>query len=191
MSRLSRILIRVRDLELARSFYGPKGIGLFVAASTNEWLLFSSVTDMIENRSLRHQQTHTQQTQQQTQTHQPQQQQTQQQTQTNHQPQQQTLLHLEKIDKQEKHMKHQEKLGNNSILLHVHQTFDEAELSYGFSPALCFDVRDAAILVPKLISLGAKMDGAIDFGPRATVVSLRSPDGAMVTLIEQIEDKKV
>jgi hypothetical protein len=88
-------------------------------------------------------------------------------------------------------MKHQEQLGNNSILLHVHQTFDEAELSYGFSPALCFDVTDAATLVPKLISLGAKMDGAIDFGPRATVVSLRSPDGAMVTLIEQIEDKKV
>lgn len=148
---------------------------------------------MIENRSLQHQQTHTHHKQQQTQTHQPQQQQTQQQTQTYHQPQQQqqTSLHLEKIDKQEKHMKHLEQLGNNSILLHVHQTFDEAELSYGFSPALCFDVTDAATLVPKLISLGAKMDGAIDFGPRATVVSLRSPDGAMVTLIEQIEDKKV
>jgi len=145
MSRLSRILLRVRDLELARSFYGPQGLGLSVIASTHDWLLFTSESKM-------------------------QQQQEQQQQQQQQQLQQQNAKDT----------------NGSSIFLHVQQTHDEAELSCGFSPALCFDVKDTASLVPKLISLGAKMDGAIDFGLRATVASLRSPDGTMVTLIETL-----
>ena len=166
MSRLSRILLRVRDLELAHSFYGPSGLGLSVVASTNDWLLFTSQNGKQHQQQLNH--PHHQQQQQQKQPLDPQQQ---------HQEQQQQTL---------QQVSSKELLDGSSLFLHVQQTFDEAELSFGFSPALCFDVKDAASLVPKLISLGAKMDGAIDFGPRATVASLRSPDGTMVTLIEEI-----
>jgi len=155
----------VRDLELAHSFYGPSGLGLSVVASTNDWLLFTSQNGKQHQQQLNHPH-HQQQQQQQKQPLDPQQQQQQQQT-------------LQQVSSKEL-------LDGSSIFLHVQQTFDEAELSFGFSPALCFDVKDAASLVPKLISLGAKMDGAIDFGPRATVASLRSPDGTMVTLIEEI-----
>ena len=155
----------MRDLELAHSFYGPSGLGLSVVASTNDWLLFTSQNGKQHQQQLNHPH-HQQQQQQQKQPLDPQQQQQQQQT-------------LQQVSSKEL-------LDGSSIFLHVQQTFDEAELSFGFSPALCFDVKDAASLVPKLISLGAKMDGAIDFGPRATVASLRSPDGTMVTLIEEI-----
>ena len=164
-SRLSRILLRVRDLELARSFYGPSGLGLAVVASTNDWLLFTSQNGKQQQQQLNHPNHQLQQQKQQPLDPQQQQQQ-----------QQQTLQQVSS----------KEHFDGSSIFLHVQQTFDEAELSFGFSPALCFDVKDAASLVPKLISLGAKMDGAIDFGPRATVASLRSPDGTMVTLIEEI-----
>jgi hypothetical protein len=65
----------------------------------------------------------------------------------------------------------------------------EAALSAGSTPTLCFDVEDVAALVPRLLALGASLDGAIEFAPRATVATLRAPSGAggaMLSLVENL-----
>jgi len=65
----------------------------------------------------------------------------------------------------------------------------EAALSAGSTPTLCFDVEDVAALVPRLLTLGASLDGAIEFAPRATVATLRAPGGAggvMLSLVEHL-----
>lgn len=74
------------------------------------------------------------------------------------------------------------------IQIHLKQTYNEGELSTGYSPFLQFDVHDLPNLVPKLIGLGAYLDGSIAYtGPR-TIASLRSPDGYMVSLVEEDEE---
>ena len=65
----------------------------------------------------------------------------------------------------------------------------EAALSAGSTPTLCFDVSDVAALVPRLLELGASLDGALEFAPRATVATMRAPGaagGAMLSLVEHL-----
>ena len=65
----------------------------------------------------------------------------------------------------------------------------EAALSVGSTPTLCFDVEDVASLVPRLLELGASLDGALEFAPRATVATMRAPSGAggaMLSLVEHL-----
>jgi hypothetical protein len=70
------------------------------------------------------------------------------------------------------------------VLLHVRQTFSEASLSRGYSPLLSFDCADMDGLVPRLLSMGATLDGRIEYTPTAKVASLRGPCGHMLTLVE-------
>ena len=65
----------------------------------------------------------------------------------------------------------------------------EAALSAGSTPTLCFEVADVAALVPRLLALGASLDGPLEFAPRATVATLRAPGnagGAMLSLVEHL-----
>ena len=75
----------------------------------------------------------------------------------------------------------------------VRAAADEAALSAGSTPTLCFDVADVGALVPRLLALGAHLDGAIEFAPRATVATLRAPSdagGCMLALVEQHEQQQ-
>lgn len=60
----------------------------------------------------------------------------------------------------------------------------EAPLSVGFSPMLTFEVADMDETVPRLLMLGAHLDGAIKYAPHGKVASVRSPDGMMIGLYE-------
>lgn len=79
-------------------------------------------------------------------------------------------------------------LEKSGLGVHIRQTYDEALLSVGYNPLLQFDVEKGLTeMVPRLLQSGAHMDGGIVYQPQATIVSLRSPCGVMVTLVEPIE----
>ncbi|ETO78922.1 hypothetical protein F444_06274 [Phytophthora nicotianae P1976] len=60
----------------------------------------------------------------------------------------------------------------------------EAACSSGYSPFLNFDIPDLSDAVPRLLMLGAIMDGPIKYPAHGKVAALRSPDGVMIGLYE-------
>ncbi|RLN97876.1 hypothetical protein BBJ28_00001514 [Nothophytophthora sp. Chile5] len=54
----------------------------------------------------------------------------------------------------------------------------------GYSPFLNFDIQDLSEAVPRLLMLGAIMDGPIKYPAHGKVAALRSPDGVMIGLYE-------
>eukprot|EP00049_Salpingoeca_infusionum_P006021 m.100360 g.100360 ORF g.100360 m.100360 type:complete len:132 (-) comp13169_c1_seq1:381-776(-) len=60
----------------------------------------------------------------------------------------------------------------------------EATLSTGYSPFLNFEVNDFDERLPRILSLGGHLDGAIKYEPTGKVASIRTPDGHMVGLLE-------
>uniref|UniRef100_M4BI01 Uncharacterized protein n=1 Tax=Hyaloperonospora arabidopsidis (strain Emoy2) TaxID=559515 RepID=M4BI01_HYAAE len=60
----------------------------------------------------------------------------------------------------------------------------EAACSSGYSPFLNFDISDLSDAVPRLLMLGAIMDGPIKYPAHGKVAALRSPDGVMIGLYE-------
>ena len=63
---------------------------------------------------------------------------------------------------------------------------NEAFLATGYGPFLNFEVEDFDMKIPTLISMGAQLDGKIEYTPVAKVASLRSPHGHMIGLLEKI-----
>lgn len=61
----------------------------------------------------------------------------------------------------------------------------EAYCTTGYSPILTFTVHDLQDTLTKCLSLGAIMDGAVQFVPLGRVAALRGPDGHMVSLVEE------
>jgi predicted enzyme related to lactoylglutathione lyase len=60
----------------------------------------------------------------------------------------------------------------------------EAPLSVGFTPMLTFEIEDMDVTVPRLLQMGAHLDGAIKYAPHGKVASMRAPDGVMIGLYE-------
>ncbi|TDH65358.1 hypothetical protein CCR75_003622 [Bremia lactucae] len=60
----------------------------------------------------------------------------------------------------------------------------EAACSSGYSPFLNFDIRDLCEAVPRMLMMGAIMDGPIKYPVHGKVAALRSPDGVMIGLYE-------
>jgi len=63
---------------------------------------------------------------------------------------------------------------------------NEAFLATGYGPFLNFEVEDFDMKIPTLISMGAHLDGKIEYTPIGKVASLRSPHGHMIGLLEKI-----
>ncbi|ETV79540.1 hypothetical protein H257_06807 [Aphanomyces astaci] len=70
------------------------------------------------------------------------------------------------------------------VTLSIKQAHGEAACSAGYSPFLNFDVQDMMETIPRLISLGAAMDGPIKYPAFGKVAAVRSPDGTMIGLYE-------
>ncbi|CAI5710333.1 unnamed protein product [Hyaloperonospora brassicae] len=60
----------------------------------------------------------------------------------------------------------------------------EAACSSGYSPFLNFVIPELSDAVPRLLMLGAIMDGPIKYPAHGKVAALRSPDGVMIGLYE-------
>jgi predicted enzyme related to lactoylglutathione lyase len=63
----------------------------------------------------------------------------------------------------------------------------EAPSIHGYSPFLCFNVDNLDSTIVKLIEMGAVMDGPIKYPRHGKIASIRSPDGQMIGLFEQIK----
>ncbi|TYZ59538.1 hypothetical protein PybrP1_003456 [[Pythium] brassicae (nom. inval.)] len=61
---------------------------------------------------------------------------------------------------------------------------NEAACSAGYSPFLNFDTQDLSDTIPRLLMLGAIMDGPIKYPAHGKVAAVRSPDGVMIGLYE-------
>ena len=63
-------------------------------------------------------------------------------------------------------------------------SYNEAELSAGYSPFLCFEVDDMDTTVTRCIQMGANLDGPIQYPAHGKVATIRAPDGHMIGLYE-------
>mmetsp|Transcript_5033 Transcript_5033/g.13555 ORF Transcript_5033/g.13555 Transcript_5033/m.13555 type:complete len:92 (-) Transcript_5033:1192-1467(-) len=55
----------------------------------------------------------------------------------------------------------------------------------GYSPFLVFETDDLDDKIPRLLRLGAVLDGPIAYKPYARIASLRAPCGQMIALSEK------
>eukprot|EP00640_Fibrocapsa_japonica_P004691 CAMPEP_0113938162 /NCGR_PEP_ID=MMETSP1339-20121228/4569_1 /TAXON_ID=94617 /ORGANISM="Fibrocapsa japonica" /LENGTH=141 /DNA_ID=CAMNT_0000941135 /DNA_START=122 /DNA_END=547 /DNA_ORIENTATION=- /assembly_acc=CAM_ASM_000762 len=61
---------------------------------------------------------------------------------------------------------------------------DEASCTTGFSPMLCFDVDDMDATIQRMLGMGARLDGPIQYPVHGKVASVRTPEGHMIGLFE-------
>ena len=71
------------------------------------------------------------------------------------------------------------------LSIDLQHTDNESQMCAGYSPILHFEVPNGIdALIPALLMAGGRMDGAIQYTAVATVVSMRSPDGHMISISE-------
>ena len=68
--------------------------------------------------------------------------------------------------------------------LALKQADGEAQSSAGYSPFLAFEVPDLQARLERLLELGARMDGGVNYTPYGKTATLRCPDGHMLSLYE-------
>lgn len=71
-----------------------------------------------------------------------------------------------------------------SLTLDLRQATSEAQLSTGYSPFLNFAIDDMDSAVPRLLGLGAALDGGVRYNDYGRTAAVRSPDGIMIGLYE-------
>jgi predicted enzyme related to lactoylglutathione lyase len=68
--------------------------------------------------------------------------------------------------------------------LDVRVAANEAQCSTGYAPLLSFTVADMDAVVPRLLSHGAALDGAVRYNDYGRTAAVRTPDGHMLGLYE-------
>jgi len=74
--------------------------------------------------------------------------------------------------------------SNPAFRLNLKGVYNEAELSVGYGPILCFEVEDMDTTIARCIQMGANLDGPIQYPAHGKVATIRAPDGHMVGLYE-------
>mmetsp|Transcript_9884 Transcript_9884/g.20770 ORF Transcript_9884/g.20770 Transcript_9884/m.20770 type:complete len:151 (-) Transcript_9884:1152-1604(-) len=77
--------------------------------------------------------------------------------------------------------------ASDSGVLDIRAAENEAMSCTGYSPFLVFKTDDMDEKVPKLLQLGAVLDGPISYEPYAKIASMRAPCGHMIGLVESNE----
>lgn len=72
-----------------------------------------------------------------------------------------------------------------TLSLDLRRATSEAQLSAGYSPFLNFAVDDMDAAVPRLLGLGAALDGGVRYNAYGRTAAVRSPDGIMIGLYEE------
>jgi catechol 2,3-dioxygenase-like lactoylglutathione lyase family enzyme len=73
---------------------------------------------------------------------------------------------------------------SDAVTLDLRAAGSEAQCSAGYSPLLTFAVSDMDGVVPRLLGMGAALDGAVRYNDYGRTAAVRSPDGHMVGLYE-------
>lgn len=77
--------------------------------------------------------------------------------------------------------------GGGGVGLALKAGSGEAQCTAGYSPFLAFQVPDLQAAVERLLGLGARLDGAIKYGPHGKTAALRAPDDHMLSLFESAD----
>ena len=77
--------------------------------------------------------------------------------------------------------------GGGGVGLALKAAAGEAQSTAGYSPFLAFQVPDLQAAVERLLGLGARLDGAIKYGPHGKTAALRAPDDHMLSLFESAD----
>ncbi|CCI39681.1 unnamed protein product [Albugo candida] len=72
----------------------------------------------------------------------------------------------------------------SGIPLCIKAAQNEAVCSTGYSPFLNFNIENMDDLIPRLLTLGATLDGPIKYPAHGKIAAVRSPDGVMIGLYE-------
>ena len=75
-------------------------------------------------------------------------------------------------------------VADGGLTLALEQTDCEALLTTGYSPHLNFSVSGLDELLPRLLSMGATLDGPVHHRLSGQAAAVRSADGQMIRLIE-------
>ena len=63
---------------------------------------------------------------------------------------------------------------------------DEAALCTSYAPVLQLTVDSVAAAVPRLLALGARLDGGIEHTEAGAIATVRTPDGHTISLVEAL-----
>lgn len=72
-----------------------------------------------------------------------------------------------------------------TVSLDLRRASSEAQVSAGYSPFLNFAIEDMDSAVPRLLGLGAALDGGVRYNDYGRTAAVRSPDGIMIGLYER------
>eukprot|EP00271_Cylindrocystis_brebissonii_P022278 TRINITY_DN8515_c0_g2_i1.p1 TRINITY_DN8515_c0_g2~~TRINITY_DN8515_c0_g2_i1.p1 ORF type:complete len:126 (+),score=13.14 TRINITY_DN8515_c0_g2_i1:537-914(+) len=75
-------------------------------------------------------------------------------------------------------------LQAGNICITLKQVDSEAHVTTGYSPFLTFHTADLDATLPRLLKLGAVLDGPVKYPTHGKVAALRAPDGHMLALYE-------
>jgi catechol 2,3-dioxygenase-like lactoylglutathione lyase family enzyme len=75
--------------------------------------------------------------------------------------------------------------ASDTLDLELAAATSEAQTCAGYSPFLTFEVDDMDTCVPRLLTLGAVLDGAVNYKPYGRTAAVRTLDGHMVGLFER------
>lgn len=81
---------------------------------------------------------------------------------------------------------HWAELQSGSLRVSLNRVDGEAAVTAGYTPFMCFHVRNLDTTVYKLIELGAILDGPIKYPSHGKIATLRAPDGHMIGLFEPV-----
>jgi hypothetical protein len=81
-------------------------------------------------------------------------------------------------------MRNRQIVTNRLSRSHGHPRCSEAQCSPGYSPFLTFQVDDMDSAIPRLLGLGAVLDGAVIYNAYGKTAAVRTPDGHMLGLYE-------
>ena len=71
-----------------------------------------------------------------------------------------------------------------SVPIILKQSSNISQLTTGYTPILCFDVKNMDNTLNKALEMGAILDGPIKYPIQGKFASIKSPDGFMIGLFE-------
>lgn len=71
-----------------------------------------------------------------------------------------------------------------SVPIILKQSSNISQLTTGYTPILCFDVKNMETTLNKALEMGALLDGPIKYPIQGKFASIKCPDGFMIGLYE-------
>eukprot|EP01135_Chromosphaera_perkinsii_P009185 Nk52_evm20s1671 gene=Nk52_evmTU20s1671 len=78
--------------------------------------------------------------------------------------------------------------GGRGSILALKQSDSEAVTVHGYSPQVVFECEDLDTVLYRVVGMGGRMDGGVQYAIHGRSASVRSPHGLMIGLYERNKD---